>query len=173
MLSLFLQILACTILKGSRIKPAKVRPLSSCSYPTCPGTSVKVGFFSDDASLFSSGATSPTVYGVGGPPGGAVGSPGQKRSVSGTGNTLKVIRGNRDRHLITTSVINTLLMFFLAALVDQSRQEAQSRKSRRTEETFHQNPETGQQTRADHAPRWQCAGGAETQACCLLECSMH
>ncbi|TNM94092.1 hypothetical protein fugu_002268 [Takifugu bimaculatus] len=34
-------------------------------------------------------ATSPTVYGVGAPPGGAVGSPGQKRSVSGTGNTLK------------------------------------------------------------------------------------
>lgn len=37
-----------------------------------------------------SGATSPTVCGVGGAPGGAVGSPGQKRSVSGTGNTLKV-----------------------------------------------------------------------------------
>lgn len=34
----------------------------------------------------------------------------------------------------------------VAALADQSRQEAQSRKSRRTEETFHQNPETGQQT---------------------------
>lgn len=51
----------------------------------------KAVFFSDDASTFSSGATSPTVYGVGGPPGGAVGSPGQKRSVSGTGNTLKVI----------------------------------------------------------------------------------
>uniref|UniRef100_H3CM71 Uncharacterized protein n=1 Tax=Tetraodon nigroviridis TaxID=99883 RepID=H3CM71_TETNG len=42
-----------------------------------------------DASSVSSGATSPTVYGAGGPPGGAAGSPGQKRSVSGTGNTLK------------------------------------------------------------------------------------
>ncbi|TMS01039.1 Kalirin [Larimichthys crocea] len=38
----------------------------------------------------SQSATSPTVYGVGGAPGGAVGSPGTKRSVSGTGNTLKV-----------------------------------------------------------------------------------
>lgn len=38
-----------------------------------------------------SGATSPTVYGVGGGPGGAVGSPGPKRSGSGTGNTLKVM----------------------------------------------------------------------------------
>ncbi|XP_045908031.1 kalirin-like [Micropterus dolomieu] len=37
----------------------------------------------------SQSATSPTVYGVGGAPGGAVGSPGSKRSVSGTGNTLK------------------------------------------------------------------------------------
>ncbi|KAL7369970.1 hypothetical protein ABVT39_014719 [Epinephelus coioides] len=34
-------------------------------------------------------ATSPTVYGVGGAPGGAAGSPGPKRSGSGTGNTLK------------------------------------------------------------------------------------
>lgn len=55
-----------------------------------PGTSVKVALVSD-VSTFPSGATSPTVYGAGGPPGGAVGSPGQKRSVSGTGNTLKVI----------------------------------------------------------------------------------
>lgn len=39
--------------------------------------------------LPSQSATSPTVYGVGGAPGGAVGSPGSKRSVSGTGNTLK------------------------------------------------------------------------------------
>ncbi|KAK2857154.1 hypothetical protein Q5P01_005889 [Channa striata] len=34
-------------------------------------------------------ATSPTVFGVSGGPGGAVGSPGAKRSSSGTGNTLK------------------------------------------------------------------------------------
>lgn len=40
--------------------------------------------------LFLSGVTSATVYGVGGGPGGAVGSPGPKRTVSGTGNTLKV-----------------------------------------------------------------------------------
>lgn len=37
-----------------------------------------------------SGATSPTVYGIGGALGGTVGSPGPKRSGSGTGNTLKV-----------------------------------------------------------------------------------
>ncbi|KAM9835916.1 LOW QUALITY PROTEIN: kalirin-like [Aulostomus maculatus] len=36
-----------------------------------------------------SGAVSPTVCGVGGAPGGAAGSPGPKRSSSGTGNTLK------------------------------------------------------------------------------------
>lgn len=51
-----------------------------------------------------------------------------------------------------------------AALVDQPRQEAQSRKSRRTEEASHQNPEAGQQTRADHAPHWQRTGGADVQA---------
>lgn len=50
----------------------------------------KYGFVSYSTRHISSGATSPTVYGVGAPPGGAVGSPGQKRSVSGTGNTLKV-----------------------------------------------------------------------------------
>ncbi|KAM9767056.1 LOW QUALITY PROTEIN: kalirin RhoGEF kinase b [Menidia menidia] len=37
----------------------------------------------------SQSATSPTVCGAGGPPGGPVGSPGPKRSGSGTGNTLK------------------------------------------------------------------------------------
>ncbi|XP_036946668.1 kalirin-like isoform X1 [Acanthopagrus latus] len=37
----------------------------------------------------SQSATSPTVFGVGAAPGGAVGSPGPKRTVSGTGNTLK------------------------------------------------------------------------------------
>ncbi|KAF7651544.1 hypothetical protein LDENG_00109230 [Lucifuga dentata] len=37
----------------------------------------------------SPGVTFPTVYGVGGVPGGAAGSPGPKRSGSGTGNTLK------------------------------------------------------------------------------------
>lgn len=48
------------------------------------------GVFSSEASgLQSIGATSPTVFGVGGAPGGAVGSPGPKRSGSGTGNTLK------------------------------------------------------------------------------------
>lgn len=36
------------------------------------------------------GVTSPTVFGVSGPPGGTVGSPGPKRTSSGTGNTLKV-----------------------------------------------------------------------------------
>lgn len=88
----FLQIRVCTALKGSRIKPAKVRQSSSLKLLTLSRYShQKQFFFSDDASTFSSGATSPTVYGVGGPPGGAVGSPGQKRSVSGTGNTLKVI----------------------------------------------------------------------------------
>ncbi|XP_071370789.1 kalirin-like, partial [Centroberyx affinis] len=37
----------------------------------------------------ASQGSSPSVYGVGGAPGGAVGSPGSKRSGSGTGNTLK------------------------------------------------------------------------------------
>lgn len=49
--------------------------------------------FSSDGSGLSQTSphtpTSPTVYGVGSPPGGAVGSPGPKRSGSGTGNTLK------------------------------------------------------------------------------------
>uniref|UniRef100_A0A087XMU9 Kalirin RhoGEF kinase b n=1 Tax=Poecilia formosa TaxID=48698 RepID=A0A087XMU9_POEFO len=35
------------------------------------------------------GVTSPTVFGVSGTPGGSVGSPGPKRTSSGTGNTLK------------------------------------------------------------------------------------
>uniref|UniRef100_A0A8C6TYD1 DH domain-containing protein n=1 Tax=Neogobius melanostomus TaxID=47308 RepID=A0A8C6TYD1_9GOBI len=62
-----------------------------------PGWAFKRGskdsVFSSDGSGLSQTSphtpTSPTVYGVGGPPGGAVGSPGPKRSGSGTGNTLK------------------------------------------------------------------------------------
>lgn len=43
-----------------------------------------------------SGATSPTVYGISGALGGTVGSPGPKRSGSGTGNTLKVTADGPD-----------------------------------------------------------------------------
>ncbi|XP_072305966.1 kalirin-like [Eucyclogobius newberryi] len=49
-------------------------------------------FSSDGSGLIHSSPhtpTSPTVFGVGSPAGGAVGSPGPKRSGSGTGNTLK------------------------------------------------------------------------------------
>lgn len=63
------------------------------SYSPCPGTAIKSRCFFWWRLHVSSGATSPTVYGAGGPPGGAAGSPGQKRSVSVTGNTLKVITG--------------------------------------------------------------------------------
>lgn len=113
-----------------------------------PGTAVKVALVSD-VSTFPSGATSPTVYGAGGPPGGAVGSPGQKRSVSGTGNTLKVIT-DRTRTDICNYVsgkhtFNGNVLMVAAALVDQSGQEAQPRKSRRAEETSDQDPQTGQQ----------------------------
>lgn len=100
---------------------------------TSPGTAVKVALV-PDVSTFPSGATSPTVYGAGGPPGGAVGSPGQKRSVSGTGNTLKVIT-DRTRTDICNYVSgkhtfnNGNVLMVAAALVDQSGQEAQPRKS--------------------------------------------
>lgn len=67
-------------------------------------------FDSDYTCLISSGATSPTVYGVGGPPGGAVGSPGQKRSVSGTGNTLKVNTDTAVADMRNMSVTNSPLL---------------------------------------------------------------
>ncbi|AWO95656.1 hypothetical protein SMAX5B_015273 [Scophthalmus maximus] len=74
--------------------PASTTSCSTSS--TCTTTSSSCNSSTATSSSNSSstvsagkGATSPTVYGMGGAPGGAVGSPGPKRSGSGTGNTLK------------------------------------------------------------------------------------
>ncbi|MEQ2194184.1 hypothetical protein XENOCAPTIV_025034 [Xenoophorus captivus] len=55
------------------------------------------------------GATSPTVYGVSGPPGGAVGSPGPKRTASGTGNTLKALDSDQGYNESDTEQRNKAL----------------------------------------------------------------
>ncbi|XP_032412006.1 kalirin-like isoform X2 [Xiphophorus hellerii] len=74
---------------------------SSSSSTTNTTTSSSAGSTGRESSLCSSdgsglqiqtsnqSVTSPTVFGVSGPPGGTVGSPGPKRTSSGTGNTLK------------------------------------------------------------------------------------
>ncbi|XP_053273046.1 kalirin [Pleuronectes platessa] len=72
---------------------------SSCNSSTTTSSSNASSTVSKDSGLYSSegsalhtqttSVNSPTVFGVGVAPGGAVGSPGPKRSGSGTGNTLK------------------------------------------------------------------------------------
>ncbi|XP_062236269.1 kalirin-like [Platichthys flesus] len=72
---------------------------SSCNSSTTTSSSNASSTVSKDSGLYSSegsalhtqttSVSSPTVFGVGVAPGGAVGSPGPKRSGSGTGNTLK------------------------------------------------------------------------------------
>ncbi|XP_028324438.1 kalirin RhoGEF kinase b isoform X2 [Gouania willdenowi] len=81
------------------LSPACTAPLTPPT-PTCtssssssfqPGGKDSAPYPSDglQTASITQSVTSPSVFGVGGAPGGAVGSPGPKRSGSGTGNTLK------------------------------------------------------------------------------------
>ncbi|XP_058474523.1 kalirin-like isoform X1 [Solea solea] len=84
----------CTTTTSSSCNSSSTTTSSSCN-----SSSSAVSAAKDSAGVFGSdtpglhaqtgGVSSPTVCGVGGAPGGAVGSPGPKRSGSGTGNTLK------------------------------------------------------------------------------------
>ncbi|XP_047432143.1 kalirin-like isoform X2 [Mugil cephalus] len=86
----------CTTTSSSSCNSSSTTTTTTSSSSSSSSSSTVSGrdssLYSSDGSCLQSvsqGAVSPVVYGVGGPPGGAAGSPGPKRSGSGTGNTLK------------------------------------------------------------------------------------